>query len=57
MSDHRRDGDPDTILVQFVSVPVPPDSPEFRERQRLADLRPIPDYLKGPKPTDPPPAG
>lgn len=45
MSDRRGD-DPDTVLIQFASVPLPPDSPEFQERQRRAAERPIPDYVR-----------
>jgi hypothetical protein len=52
-------GSVDTILVEFVAEMVPHDSPEFRERAKLAAARPIPDYLKPPpKPENPdPPAG
>lgn len=57
--------DPDTlghkvILVEFTAEMIDPDSPEFREhdrRGRPPGAPPIPDYLKDPKPTDPPPAG
>ena len=37
----------DTVLVEITAKMVPHDSPEFRERQRLAAQRPVPDYLKG----------
>ena len=39
-------GTVNTTLVQFTSVPLPEDSPEFQERQRLAAQRPIPDYVR-----------
>jgi hypothetical protein len=36
----------DTVLVQFPATMLPPDSPEFQERARRADERPIPEHQK-----------